>query len=416
MSARLTSRSDTARFEKLYELFARLAACNDLDSALQEVLDAAIDVTGADAGYIRFFDPDEAEPPSSSWPFAAYKGISDEYVNYFGSLSEPVSPARRLALFEGRRTYIGDMTTDPIFDLHREIVVAEGHRTMHGTPLMSRNVSRCVGVICTHFRDIRSPSAASLETLDLFAELAATSIDHHRQIAELARRERSWGAILGEQADVLRWTQERLSELEDTAPRLQPREVTQLAHSILSRLGQVESARPLEAGGVPDDQYADNPHGLSPSELEVLINVWRGLSDKETAVQMGVSRFTVAKHLGSAMRKLNVETRYEASILVGRDIVLSEGGSNLSFGELLWRFRRRAGQTQLELAEKAGLSHRTISDLERGVRTKVYATTVNLISTALALDQDDATTLAASVDRSRKPRLDSAHLSLMSPT
>jgi transcriptional regulator with XRE-family HTH domain len=92
-----------------------------------------------------------------------------------------------------------------------------------------------------------------------------------------------------------------------------------------------------------------------------------------------------------------------------------EGGLKLSFSDLLRQFRRRAGLTQAELAEKAGLSYRTISDLERGVRTKVYASTVGLISSALSLPEDDAASLAASVDRSRKSRLNGRDISPLSP-
>jgi len=408
---------DSARFERLYELFARLAACNDLDSALQEVLYASIEVTGADAGYIRFFDFNEIDPISSPYPFVAHKGISDEYVEYFGSLAKPLSATYRQALFEGHRTFFEDMFTHPIFQPHREIVIAEGYRTLHGTPMMSRNGSKCVGVICTYFREIRSPSPTSLDTLDLFAEVAASTIDNYRHIAELARRERSWSEITQRQADVLRRTREHLANLEASAPRLQPQDVAERARSIASRIEQVKSEPgPTEANDASNDLVTgQGSYGLSQPELDVLMNVWFGLSDKESAAEMGLSRYTVAKYLASAMRKLNVDDRNQASILVGHDILSREGGLKLSFSDLLRQFRRRAGLTQAELAEKAGLSYRTISDLERGVRTKVYASTVGLISSALSLPEDDAASLAASVDRSRKSRLNGRDISPLSP-
>ena len=56
-----------------------------------------------------------------------------------------------------------------------------------------------------------------------------------------------------------------------------------------------------------------------------------------------------------------------------------------SFGTLLRRYREAAGMTQEALAERAGLSVRGISDLERGVRQSPRRETVDLLTGALAL-------------------------------
>ena len=51
----------------------------------------------------------------------------------------------------------------------------------------------------------------------------------------------------------------------------------------------------------------------------------------------------------------------------------------------LGRHRRSAGLTQEELAERAGISARTISDIERGLRERIYRDTAERISEALGL-------------------------------
>src|SRR5260221_3920611 len=56
-----------------------------------------------------------------------------------------------------------------------------------------------------------------------------------------------------------------------------------------------------------------------------------------------------------------------------------------SFGPLLRRYREAAGLTQEELAVRAGLSARGISDLERGRRQTPRLETVRLLAEALAL-------------------------------
>ncbi len=67
------------------------------------------------------------------------------------------------------------------------------------------------------------------------------------------------------------------------------------------------------------------------------------------------------------------------------------------FAVLPQQYRQSAGLSQEELAERAGLSARGISDLERGVRRAPYPTTVRLLAQALGLSHaEQAALLAAS--------------------
>jgi predicted ATPase/DNA-binding XRE family transcriptional regulator len=81
-----------------------------------------------------------------------------------------------------------------------------------------------------------------------------------------------------------------------------------------------------------------------------------------------------------------------------------------SFADLLRRRRLAAGLSQEALAERAGLSIRAISDLERGVRRAPYRETVRLISDALALDTIERAALEAAITRGRGPRVPSTQL------
>src|ERR671938_1879986 len=67
------------------------------------------------------------------------------------------------------------------------------------------------------------------------------------------------------------------------------------------------------------------------------------------------------------------------------------------FAVLLQRYRQAAGLSQEELAERAGLSARGISDLERGVRRSPYPVTVRALAKALGLDATAQTRLLAAV-------------------
>ncbi|MDQ3854919.1 MAG: helix-turn-helix domain-containing protein, partial [Chloroflexota bacterium] len=66
-----------------------------------------------------------------------------------------------------------------------------------------------------------------------------------------------------------------------------------------------------------------------------------------------------------------------------------------SFGNLLRSYRRAAGLTQEELADRAGLSARAVGNLELGVSRRPRRDTVHLLADALGLSQADRETLLA---------------------
>jgi predicted ATPase/class 3 adenylate cyclase len=70
-----------------------------------------------------------------------------------------------------------------------------------------------------------------------------------------------------------------------------------------------------------------------------------------------------------------------------------------AFGEMLRRARVAAGLSQEELAERAGLSARGISDLERGARRVPRRDTVELLAAALGLAPEERARLAAAIRR-----------------
>jgi len=74
----------------------------------------------------------------------------------------------------------------------------------------------------------------------------------------------------------------------------------------------------------------------------------------------------------------------------------------MSFGDLLRRYRLAAGLTQEALAERASLSVRAISDLERGLRNAPRRETVRLLTDTLALDTAAGERLQTAARRPRR--------------
>jgi tetratricopeptide (TPR) repeat protein/transcriptional regulator with XRE-family HTH domain len=81
----------------------------------------------------------------------------------------------------------------------------------------------------------------------------------------------------------------------------------------------------------------------------------------------------------------------------------SSGGSSPTFGELTRRYRTAAGLTQEDLAERAGVSARSIGDIERGVSQRPHKDTVGLLAAALGLTGAARTKFEATARRRAPP-------------
>jgi len=79
-------------------------------------------------------------------------------------------------------------------------------------------------------------------------------------------------------------------------------------------------------------------------------------------------------------------------------------GATQEFGPMLRRLRLRAGLSQEELAERAGLSADSISALERGTRRAPYDSTRHLLAAALGLTREETAQWNAAGRRLRPPR------------
>src|SRR5215471_17440985 len=83
-----------------------------------------------------------------------------------------------------------------------------------------------------------------------------------------------------------------------------------------------------------------------------------------------------------------------------------QSDASSGFGALLRRYRAAAGLSQEALAERAGLSRRGISDLERGARNFPYGETIRRLADALQLNPDQRATLLVAGQRSTSTQPD----------
>lgn len=70
----------------------------------------------------------------------------------------------------------------------------------------------------------------------------------------------------------------------------------------------------FEQLAVPGDDNEDLFIPLSPREMEILVFITKGYSNKEVAYHLGISRQTVKNHMTSILRKLAVNDRTQAAV------------------------------------------------------------------------------------------------------
>ena len=83
-----------------------------------------------------------------------------------------------------------------------------------------------------------------------------------------------------------------------------------------------QQARDELEGHVEHQLVRRNPYRLTFRELTVLHLIARGLADKEIAGELGISPFTVHKHVANILSKMNAASRTEAGVRAQREGLL----------------------------------------------------------------------------------------------
>lgn len=179
---------------RLHRLATRLLVAQDLSSALQEVLDATMEISGASMGNIQLFNP-----ALNALEIVAQRGFKDEFLEHFRS----VGPEDRSSCSEAMRTrqqvVIEDVSVDPRYAAHRDIAAHAGYRAVQSTPLLNRD-DELLGMLSTHYEQPGAPSEHDLRTMYLYSRQAADFIEHlrrHNAQRESDRHKDEFLAMLG---------------------------------------------------------------------------------------------------------------------------------------------------------------------------------------------------------------------------
>lgn len=150
----------------------------ELQKCLSEILDIAIELSGADMGNIQLLDQ-----ASGGLTITAQRGFKEPFLTFFALVCGDDNSACAAAIHAHNRIVVEDVVKSEIFvgKSSQKILLDAGVRAVISIPLISSNGS-LLGMISTHFGKIYRPSARELSWMDLLARQAADFL--HRKRAE----------------------------------------------------------------------------------------------------------------------------------------------------------------------------------------------------------------------------------------
>lgn len=175
----------------LQDLAARLVSEDNVQTISEEVLSAAIKLTGAKAGTVQILESETEE-----LLILAARGFSQQTLDYFRRVDACAGTSCGEALRTVERAYFNFDPASP--DQSARLHVADGILSAQSTPLISLS-GRVIGMISTHWGELdHRPSERELRFLDLLARQAADLIEQRRSARLLSDRERRAQTLLAE--------------------------------------------------------------------------------------------------------------------------------------------------------------------------------------------------------------------------
>jgi signal transduction histidine kinase/CheY-like chemotaxis protein len=186
---RRISRRELSDVNELHELSTALASIADLREQLKLILNTFVRLQGAEHGVIAISNTERSVLNlAASVKFGPRALESMRYIAVG-------SGASGIASMEKARVVIEDTETDARFTEFRELARSEGFRSVHSTPLISRD-HEILGALTVHFDAPHRPSEREIRLADICARKAAVFIERARAEDLVSQRDRRFQSVL----------------------------------------------------------------------------------------------------------------------------------------------------------------------------------------------------------------------------
>lgn len=175
--------ADLAALTRMHDLSGRLLGAGGTRPLLQEIVDTAVAIMGADRGSLQLVEGDDLK-------IVTHRGHDHTFIEFF-SKKENRLPEYFEVLQREKRVIVPDVEESALFAGTRQLKVLRscGIRALQAIPLVSRT-GELLGILATQWIAPHAPDRHELWLLDLLVRQAADLIEHVRA-AEVLRRDKT---------------------------------------------------------------------------------------------------------------------------------------------------------------------------------------------------------------------------------
>ena len=357
------SAADLKAMRRLNEIGARCAKDgDDLKSCLREILDVAIEITGADKGNIQLLNQD-----SDTLNLVAQIGFEAPFLELFENCNNADS-ACGVALQSKQRVVVENVDESEIY-AGKSTLEAMRHadvQAVQSVPLIS-SAGKALGIISTHFSHKHSPSEQELRLMDLLARQTADYLERKRVEEE---REQ----LLAREHE-LRQTAEEANRLKDEFLAIMSHELRNPLNVILGyaelllRMEEIKSASHLQrmADAVKRNAVAQSKLIRDLLDLSRLRSGKLELNQETVAPATSINNAIETVRMEAAEKgvEIKVDTPDDALFVRADPVRLEQIIWNLLNNSV--KFTPHGGQIVVRLAEEDDEIVLTVSDNGQGI-------------------------------------------------
>jgi PAS domain S-box-containing protein len=276
--------NDVQALTRLHELSTRMVAAEDYSHLLDEILNAAVELTSADMGNIQLLE-------DGALKIVAQRGFESPFLEFFRTVRDGSESSCGAAMHKRERVIVEDVANSPIFagTPALEVMLAAKAFAVQSTPLITRS-GRVLGMFSTHFHKPHKPHDRELRLLDLLGRISADLIENMQTGAELA---------------VALSKAEKAEALLRDADRRKDEFLATLAHELRNPLAPLRNALELLNQGDGDGALIQEAQGVMRRQIGHLVRLVDDLLDisriSKGKLQVRKERVELAEVINAAM-------------------------------------------------------------------------------------------------------------------